>query len=134
MLTRLKNVSQTAGLRLNVSKTKVMSTDDIDNVAIDSAQIEVVRNFNFLGSLVSDQGSSDSEIRRRLTLGRVAMNNLTCVWKDRGLSIQTKLKIVKALVFPVATYAAEKWTTTKTTRKKIQVFEMWSYRRLLRIP
>ena len=134
MLNRLRTNSQAAGLNMNVKKTKVMATEQMRAIFMNGQDIEVVREFNFLGSLITDTGGSESEIKKRLTLGKAAMNALSRIWKDRGLSVQTKLRIVNALVFPVATYAAETWTTTKSTRKNIQAFELWCYRRMLRIP
>ena len=95
--------------------------------------IEVVECFPFLGAMVKDDGSCEAEVRRRLAMGRAAMVGLMKIWKDRGVTTKTKIRLVKALVFPVATYGAESWTMRKRERKKIDAFELWCWRRLLRV-
>lgn len=137
VMNRLDTVSREYGLRINAQKTKVMIIDrhrdnqpEIRNIA----GYEVVSRFNYLGSVVTNSGGCEEEIRRRLTMARSATAKLTKIWKDTDITKNTKLRLVRALVFPIATYAAETWTIKKTDTKRIMSFEMWVYRRMLRIP
>ena len=95
--------------------------------------VEVVTKFVFLGVLITKDGLCDKEICRRIAMGKAAMGGLTTVWKDRGIMLQTKVKLVKALVFPIVLYGAETWTMRKTERKKIDAFELWCWRRVMRV-
>ena len=117
IMERVRKTSEKAGLYLNVLKTKVMTTGDIGEVAVDGKTVEVVTKFVFLGALITKDGLCDKEIRRRIAMGKAAMGVLTTVWKDRGITLQTKVKLVKALVFPIVLYGAETWTMRKTERK-----------------
>ena len=116
---RVKLASEKAGLYLNVGQTKVMMTEDQGEMVVDGKHIEVVSNFIFLGSLITKDGLCEKEIRRRLAMGRSAMGGLTKIWKDRGITLRTKIRLVKALVFPVVLYVAESWTMRKLERKMI---------------
>ncbi|KAI0221995.1 hypothetical protein LSAT2_026737 [Lamellibrachia satsuma] len=133
IMERVRKTSEKAGLYLNVLKTKVMTTGDIGEVSVDGKTVEVVTNFVFLGALISKDGRCDKEIRRRIAMGKAAMGGLTTVWKDRGITLQTKVKLVKALVFPIVLHGAETWTMRKTERKKIDAFELWCWRRVMRV-
>ena len=133
IMERVRKTSEKAGLYLIVLKTKVMTTGDIGEVAVDGKTVEVVKKFVFLGALITKDGLCDKEIRRRIAMGKAAMGGLTTVWKDRGITLQTKVKLVKALVFPIVLYGAETWTMRKTERKKIDAFELWCWRRVMRV-
>ena len=133
ILRRLKDESAKAGLYLNVSKTKILTTGPIRDVRINNEPIEVVDTFSFLGSMISNTGYCEQEIRRRIALGKSAMKKLDKIWKDRGISKETKKKLVKVLVFPVAMYGSETWTIRKADRKRIDSFELWCWRHLLKI-
>ena len=131
-----KRESRKAGLLLNIKKTKVLCTgrNESSGIIIDDQEVELVKEIVFLGSKITNEGSCTPEIKRRLILGRTAMTKLNSIWKDKDISACTKARIVRAMIFPVATYASETWTTTKSDRQRIQVSEMWCWRRMLRIP
>ena len=133
IMERVRKTSEKAGIFLNVLKTKVMTTGDIGEVAVDGKTVEVVKKFVFLGALITKDGLCDKEIRRRIAMGKAAMEGLTTVWKDRGITLQTKVKLVMALVFPIVLYGSETWTMRKTERKKIDAFELWCWRRVMRV-
>ena len=133
IMERVRKTSEKAGLYLNVLKTKVMTTGDIGEVAVDGKTVEVVTKFLFLGALITKGGLCDKEIRRRIAMGKAVMGGLTTVWKDRGITLQTKVKLVMALVFPIVLYGSETWTMRKTERKKIDAFELWCWRRVMRV-
>lgn len=100
---------------------------------VDGKKVEVVTRFMFLGTLITKDGLCDKEIRRRIAMGKAAIGGLTTIWKDRGIKRETKVKLVKALVFPIVLYGAETWTLRKAERKKIDAFELWCWRRVLRV-
>ena len=133
IMERVKLASENAGLYLNVGKTKVMMTEDQGEMVVDGKYIEVVSHFIFLGYLITKDGFCEKEIRRRLAMGRSAMGGQTKIWKDRGITLRTKSRLVKALVFPIVLYGAESWTMRKLERKMIDSFELWCWRRLLRV-
>lgn len=133
LIRNVKTESEKFGLYLNVGKTKIMTTANIESFIIDGCNIEVVNNFNFLGSTIERTGGCTKEIGRRIGLGKAAMMNLTKIWKDRGISTSTKVMLVRALVFPVLKYGCESWTVRKKDRDKLQSSEYWCWRRLLRI-
>jgi hypothetical protein len=130
----VKKASEKFGLHLNVGKTKVLSNVPLSSFNVDGTDIEVVHSFNFLGSTISDDGDCSKEIIRRTILGKVAMKGLQRVWKDREISLSTKVRLVKAIVFPVAYYSCESWTMRVNDKRRIEAFENWCWRRLLRIP
>ena len=96
-------------------------------------EIKIVNDFFFLRTTINDLNRSGQEIRRRIQLDRTAMMKLWTIWKDRGISLPTKVRLVKALIFPVVLYGAESWVVTKADRRKIDAFELWCWRRMLRI-
>ena len=130
----VKTSSEKHGLHLNIGKTKVLSNVPLSSFNVDGMDIEVVHTFNFLGSTISDDGDCSKEIIRRTILGKVAMKGLQRVWKDRDISLPTKVRLVRALVFPVVYYSCESWTMKGKDRRRIEAFENWCWRRLLRIP
>ena len=133
IMERVNLASEKAGLYLNVGKTKVMMSEDQGEMVVDGKHIEEVSHFIFLGSLITKDGFCEKEIRRRLAMGRSAMGGLTKIWKDRGITLRTKIRLVKALVFPIDLHGAESWTMRKLERKMIDAFELWCWRRLLRV-
>ena len=134
LLTNVQTHSEKAGLYLNTKKTKIMSTAKIDSFAINGVELEVVRSFVFLGSTIEEDGDCKEEIKRRLALGRASMGGLEKIWKDKNITMQSKIRLVNALVFPVALYGCESWTLRQNERKKVDAFEQWCWRRMLRIP
>ena len=125
------------GLFLNVAKIKLMviGADQPDNpLIVDGEEVERVTEFNFLGALITQDGGCKMEIRRRLAMARSTMVKLSKIWADRGITKATKIRLVRALVFPIATYGCESWTLSKADCNKIDAFEMWCWRRMLRIP
>ena len=128
---RVRRASEKAGLYLNVGKTKVVTTGDIGEVTVDGKDIEVVTKFVFLGALITEDGLYEKEVRRSIAMGKSAMGGLTSIWKDRGVTLETKVKLVKVLVFPIVLYGAETWTMRKHERRKIDAFELWCWRRVL---
>ena len=134
LVTSVKEKSYQAGLYLNLKKTKVMSTDETEEFEVDREKVGVERDVVFLGAKIEDSGSCKGEILRRLALGRAEMTWINKIWKDKDLTITTKCRIVNALVFPVVLYGCESWTIRKAERRRIDSFELWCWRRLLRIP
>ena len=135
LLKRVEEESQKLGLTINKGKTKIMIVDRgklLPDTAAPSGY-EQVSQFIYLGSMVDSEGGSTKEIKRRIALARDATVRLTTIWKDRAITQGTKLKLLKTLVFPVFLYAAETWTIKMADRKRIDAFEMWAYRRMLRI-
>ena len=118
---------------LNLKKTKVMSTEEMEEFELNGENVEIVRDFVFLGAKIEDPGSCKGEILRRLALGRAALTGLNKIRKDKDITITTKCRIVKALVSPVVLYGCESWTIRKPERRRIDSFELWCWRRLLRI-
>ena len=118
---------------LNVGKTKVMTTANIDSFIMDGNRIEVVNSFNFLGSTIERTGGCTKEIRRRIGLGKAAMMNLSKIWKDKGISASIKVMLVRALIFPILKYGCESWTVKKKDKEMLMSCELWCWRRLLRI-
>ena len=104
LVERVRRASEKAGLYLNVGKTKVMTTGDIGEVTVDGKDIEVVTKFVFLGALITKDGLWEKEVRRRIAMGKAVIGGLTSIWKDRGVMLETKLKLVKVLVFPIILY------------------------------
>ena len=136
IMERLRICSEEYGLYLNKKKTKIMIINRAENNSPNIHEIagyEVVNKFSYLGSLITNKGGCEQEIRRRLTMARTATVKLTKIWKDTSVTKNTKLKIVNCLIFPIATYAAETWTLKKADRKRIEAFELWVYRRILRV-
>ncbi|GFR93476.1 endonuclease-reverse transcriptase [Elysia marginata] len=111
-----------------------MATEEISEFNIDIEKVEIVNDFISLGSKIQNTGTCDGEIVRRLALGRAAMSGLTKIWRSKDIETKTKIRIENALVFAVTMYGCESWTMRHSERKKIDSFELWCWRRLLRIP
>jgi len=133
-LLKLKEESEKAGLKLNIQKTKIMVSGPITSWQIDGETMETVTDFIFLVSKITADGDYSHEIKRCLLLGRKAMTNLNSVLKSRDITLPTKVRLVKAMVFPVVTYGCESWTIKKVECRRIDAFELWCWRRLLRVP
>ena len=131
---KVKEESEKVGLKLNIQKTKIMASGPITSWKIDGETMEIVRNFIFLGSRITADGDCSHEIKRHLLLGRKVMTNLDSILKSRDITLPTKLCLVQAMVFPVVMYGCESWTIKKAEHQRIDVFELWCWRRLLRVP
>ena len=129
LLTKVKEEGEKAGLKLNIQKTKIMASSPTTSWQIDGEIMETVTDFIFLGSKTTADGDCSHEIKRRLILGRKAMTNL-----DRDITLPTKVHLVKAMVFPVVVYGCESWTIKKAECPRTDAFELWCWRRLLRVP
>ena len=134
LLMIVKEESEKAGLKLNIQKTKIIVSCPITSLQIDGETMETVTDFIFLGSKITADGDCSHEIKRRLLLGRKAMTNLDSILKSRDITLPTKVHLVKAMVFPVVMYGCESQTTKKAECQKIDSFELWCWRRLLRVP
>ena len=128
---KVKVESEKVGLKLNIQKTKIMASGPITSWQIDG---ETLSDFIFLGSKITADGDCSHEIKRCLLLGRKAMTNLDSIWKSRDITLPTKVCLVKAMVFPVVMYGCESWTIKKAECQRIDAFELWCWRRLLRVP
>ena len=126
--------SQKVGLKLNIQKTKIMASGPITSWEIDGETVETVSDFIFLGSKITADGDFSYEIKRHLLLGRKVMTNLDSIFKSRDITLPTKVHIVKAMVIPVVMYGYESWTIRKAEHRRIDAFELWCWRRLLRVP
>ena len=133
---KVKVESEKVGLKLNIQKTKTMASHGSPTTSweIDGETVETVSDFIFLGSKITADGDCSHEIKRRLLLGRKVMTNLESIFKSRDISLPTKVRLVKAMVFPVVMYACESWTMRKAECRRIDAFELWCWRRLLRVP
>ena len=134
LLMRVKEESEKAGLKLNIQKTKIVSSGPITSWQIDREAVETVTDFIWVGSKITADGECSHEIERRLLLGRKVMTNLDSIFKRRDITLPTKVHLVKAMVFPMAMYGCETWTVKKAKHRRIDAFELWCWRRLLRIP
>ena len=131
---KVKEESEKVGLKLNIQKTKIMASGPIPSWQIDGEKMEIVRDFNFFGSKITADGDCSHEIKRCLLLGRKAMTNLDSILKSRDITLPTKVCLVKAMVFPVVMYGCESWIIKKAECGRIDAFELWCWRRLLRVP
>ena len=131
---RVKEESEKADLKLNIQKTKIMASGPITSWQIVGETMETVADFIFLSSKITADGDCSHEIKRRLLLGRKVMTNLDSILKSRDITLSTKVCLVKALVFPVVMYECESWTIKKAECRRIDAFELWCWRRLLRVP
>ena len=122
------------GLKLNIQKTKIMASGPITSWEIDGETVETVSDFIFGGSKITADGDCSHEIKRRLLLGRKVTTNLDSILKSRDITMPTKVYLVKAMVFPVVVYGCESWTVKKAEHRRIDAFELWCWRRLLRVP
>ena len=134
LLMKVKEESEKGGLKLNIQKTKIMASSPITSWQIDGETMETVRDFIFLGSKIIADGDCSHEIKRCLLPGRKALTNLDSVLRSRDITLPTKVHTVKALVFPVFMYGCESWTIKKAESRRIDAFELWCWRRLLRVP
>lgn len=135
LLTRIKDISVAYGLDINLSKSKLMVIDRGEQIQLTGRlkELEVVHSFIYLGSTLCNTGSCEDEIRRRITLGRVAMKKLTKIWQSRAITNSTKIRLVETLVFSVFFYGCETWTLKARDKQRIDAFELWCWRRMLRI-
>ena len=134
LLIKVKEESEKVGLKLNIQKTKIMVSGPITSWQIDGETVETMADFIFLGSKITADGDCSREIKRCLLFGRKVMTNLDNILKSRDITLPTKFRLVKAMVFPVVMYGCESWTIKKTESQKIDSFELWCWRRLLRVP
>ena len=131
LLMKVKEESEKVGLKLNIEKTKIMASGPITSWQIDW---ETVTDLIFLGSTITADGDCSHKIKRRLLLGRKVMTNLDSILKIRDIALPTKIHLVKAMVFPVIMYGCDSWTIKKAECQRIDAFELWFWRRLLRVP
>ena len=134
LLMKVKEESEKACLKLNIQKIKTMAFGLITSWQIDEEIVETVRDFIFLGSKITAGGDCNRESKRHLLLGRKVMTNLDSILKSRDITLSTKVHLVKAMVFPVVMYGCEGWPIKKAEHRRIDAFELWYWRRLLRIP
>ena len=134
LLMKVKEESEKVGLKLNIQKTKIMASGPITSWKIDKETVETVTGFIFGGFKIIADGDFSHEIKRRLLLGRKAMTNRDSILKSRDINLPRKIHLVKALVFPVVMYGCESWTIKKAEHQRIDTFELWCWRRLLRVP
>ena len=130
----MKEKSEKVGLKLNIQKTKIMASGLITSWEIDGKIVEIVSDFILWGSKITADGDCSHEIKRCLLLGRKVMTNLDSILKSIVITLSTKVHLVKAIVFPVVMYGCESWTVKKAECQRIDAFELWFWRRLLRIP
>ena len=134
LLRKVKEESEKIGLKLNIQKTKFMASGPITSWQIDGKTMETVTEFIFWGSQINADGDCSHEIQICLLLGRKAMTNLDSILKSRDITLPTKVHLVKTMIFPVVMYGCESWTIKKTESQRIDAFELWCWRRLLRVP
>ena len=134
LLMKVEEESEKFGLKLNIQKTKIMASSPITSWQIDGKTMETVTDFILGGSKMTADGDYSHEIKRCLLLGRKAMTNLDSLLKSRDITLPTKVRLVKAVVFPVVMYGCESWTVKKAECQRIDAFELWCWRRLLRVP
>ena len=134
LLMKGKEESEKVDLMLNIKKTKIMASSPITSWQIDGETVEKVTHFIFGGSKITADGDCSHEIKRRLLLGRKVMTNLDSILKSRDITLPTKIHLVKAIVFPVVMYGCESWTIKKAEHQRINAFELWCWRILLRVP
>ena len=134
LLMKVKKESEKAGLQLNIQKTKITVYGPITSWQIDGETVETVADFIFGGSKIAADGDCSHGIKRRLLLGRKVMTNLDSIFKSRDITLPTKVRLVKAMVFPVVMYGCESWTIKKAEGRRINAFELCCWRRLLRVP
>ena len=133
LLMKVNEGSEKVGLKLNIQKTKITASGPITSWQIDGETMETVADFIFLGSKITADGDCSHEIKRHLLLGRKVMTNLDSILKSRDITLPTKVLLVKALVFRVVMYGCESWTIKKTEHQRINTFELWCWRSLLRV-
>ena len=134
LLMKVKDESEKVGLKLNIQKTKIMESGPITSWQIVGETLETVADFIFWGSKITADGDCRHEIKRCLLLARKVMTNLESILKSRDITVPTKLRVVKAMVFPVVMFGCESWTVKKAEFQRIDAFDLWCWRRLLRVP
>ena len=134
LLMKVKDESEKVGLKLNIQKTQIMASSPITSWEIDGETVETVSGFMFLDSKITADGDCSHEIKRRLLLGRKVMANLDSILKSRDITLPTKVRLVKAMVFPVVMYGCESGRVKKAEHRRIDAFELWCWRRLFRVP
>ena len=134
LLMKVKEESEKVGLKLNIQKTKIMASGPITSWKMDGETVETVSYFIFGGSKITADGDCSHDIKRRLLLGRKVMTKLVSILKSRDMILPTVIRLVKAMVFPLVMYGCESWTIKKAERQRIDAFELWCWRRLLRVP
>ena len=130
----MKEESEKIGLKINIQKTKIMASSPITSWQIDGVTMETMTDFIFLGFKITSDSKCNHEIKRHLLLGRKAMTNLDSILKSRDITSLTNVCLVKAIIFPVVMYGSESWTIKKAEHGRIGAFELWCWRRLLRVP
>ena len=133
LLMKVKVENEKVGSKLNIQKTKIMASGPITSWQIDGETVETVSNFVSGGSKITADGDCSHEIKRQLLLGRKVMTNLDSMLKSRDITLPTKVHVVKAMVFPLVMYGCESWTVKKVEHRRIDAFELWCWRRLLRV-
>ena len=131
---KVKEESKKVGLKLNIQKTKIMASGPITSWQIDGETMQTVSNFMFLGSKITANGNCSHEVKRCLLLGRKVMTNLDNILKSRDITLPTKVHLIQVMVFPVVMYGCERWTIKKAEHRRIDAFELWCWRRLLKVP
>ena len=131
---KVEEESEKVGLKLSIQKTKIMASGPITSWQIDEKTVETVRDFIFLDSEITADGDCSHEIKKRLLLGRKVMTNLDSILKSRDITLSTKVRLVKAMVFPVVMYGCESWTIKKAEHRRFDAFGLWCWRRVLRVP
>ena len=131
LLMKVKEESEKVGLKLSFQKTNIMASGPITSRQIDGEKMETVTDFTFLGPKITAEGDCSHEIKRCLLLGRKAVTNLDSILKSRDVTLPTKVRLVKAMVFPVVMYGYKRWTIKKAERRRIDPSELWCWRRLL---
>ena len=131
---KVKEESEKVGLNLNIQKTKIVASGPITSWQIHGETAETVSDFIFLGSKITADGDCSHEIKRRLLLARKVMTNLESIFKSRNISLPAKVRLVKTMVFPVVMYGCESWMVKKAEHRRFDAFELYCWRRLLRVP
>ena len=134
LLMKVKEESEKVSLKLNIQKTKIMASGPITSWEIDGETVETVTDFIFWGSKITADGDCSHEIKRFLLLGKKVMINLDSIFKSRDITLPTKVRLFTAMFFPVVMYGCESWTVKKAERQRIDAFEPWCWRRVLRVP
>ena len=134
LLMKVKEETEKAGLKLSIQKTKIMVSGPTTSWEIDGETVGTASDFILGGSKITADCDCSHEIKRRLLLGRKVMTNLGSILKSRDITLPTKIRLVKAVVFPVVVYGCESWTVKKAEHRRIDAFELWCWRRLLRVP
>ena len=134
LLIKVKEESEKVLLKLSIQEIKIMASGTITSWQIDGETVETVSDFIFQGSKITADGDCSHEIKRHLLLGRKVMTSLDSIFKSRDITLPTKVRLVKAMVFPVVMYGCESWTVKKAERQRTDAFELWCWRILLRVP